>query len=350
MKRNIALGCLAALFAMSCKQTAKKEPVKSEQPTEEVNDITKAFGIEILDEEALKIIDSKASIQLLASGFEWSEGPLWIDDGEYLLFSDIPNNKVYKWDTKNDTITYLNPSGYLGETNEDFKEPGSNGLVLDSEGRLVLMQHGERRVGRMVAPLDQPKPVYEALVDNYQGKRFNSPNDGFFDSQGNLYFTDPPYGLPKGMEDPEKELDFQGVYCLKNTGELVLLDKLTRPNGICLSPKEDKLYVAVSDAKHAVWYQYDVVEPGKVEHKTLFHDATHLMGKEGQQGAPDGLKVHSLGYVLATGPGGLWIFDDSGKTLARIYTGQRTSNCALSTDEKQLFLTADDHLLKVDLK
>ncbi|TMU50633.1 SMP-30/gluconolactonase/LRE family protein [Flagellimonas algicola] len=351
IKKSLTLVCLVILSMASCKKTPKEAPEKQEPISEEVMDISQAFAIEILDEEALKIIDSTASIEVLASGFTWSEGPLWIDEGKYLLFSDIPNNKVYKWDSqKKDTTTYLHPSGFLGKVSDDFKEPGSNGLTLDGNGQLVLMQHGERRVARMTAPLSQPKSEFEPLVDNYEGKRFNSPNDGYFDKQGNFYFTDPPYGLPKGMDDPEKELDFQGVYCLKTSGELVLLDKLSRPNGICLSPDHDILYVAVSDSKHAVWYQYDVKEPGVVENKKLFHDATHLMGKEGHQGAPDGLKVHSQGYVLATGPGGLWIFDPSGKTLAKVYTGQRTSNCVLSTDEKQLFLTADDYLLKVSLK
>ena len=351
IKTNLALGCLIILSMVSCKQAPKKASEKQEPVSREVVAISDAFAIEILDEEALKIIDSTAAVEVLASGFAWSEGPLWIDEGKYLLFSDIPNNKVFKWDSQTkDTTTYLHPSGFLGEVGDDFKEPGSNGLTLDSNGQLVLMQHGERRVARMTAPLSQPKPEFEPLVDNYEGKRFNSPNDGCFDKQGNFYFTDPPYGLPKGMDDPEKELDFQGVYCLKTSGKLVLLDTLTRPNGIGLSPDQDKLYVAVSDSKHAVWYQYDVKEPGVVENKKLFHEVTHLMGKEGQQGAPDGLKVHSQGYVLATGPGGLWIFDAAGKTLARIYTGQRTSNCALSTDEKQLFLTADDYLLRVQLK
>ncbi len=307
------------------------------------------FSIEILDDEALDLIDSNSEIKVIGSGFEWTEGPLWIDSGNYLLFSDIPNNSVFKIDETGDLTTYLKPSGYLGEA-FGGKEPGSNGLLLSPEGSLILMQHGERRVAKMKASLDSPNPDYEAVVDNYQGKRFNSPNDGVFDSQGNLYFTDPPYGLPQQMEDPNKELEFQGVYCLKTSGELILVDQLTRPNGIALSPDESKLFVAVSDPENAVWYQYDLVATGMVKDKRIFYDTTPLIGQEGQKGLPDGMKMHSNGYLFATGPGGVWIFNISGKAIARIHTGQATANCAFTTDEKTLFMTADDYLLKVSLK
>ena len=307
------------------------------------------FKIEILDDSALDLIDPNTEIKVIGEGFKWTEGTLYIEKGDYLLFSDIPNNTVFKIDSQGKLSTYLKPSGYLGEAGYG-NEPGSNGLLLSPNNELVLMQHGERRVAKMKSSLDNPKPEYEALVDNYQGKRFNSPNDGVFDSKGNLYFTDPPYGLPKQMEDPDKELDFQGVYCLKTSGELVLLDKLTRPNGIALSPDESKLYVAVSDPKHAVWYQYALVESGKTENKQLFYDATDLVGQEGQKGLPDGMKMHSSGHLFATGPAGLFIFNPQGKPIARIHTGQATANCAFSADEKRLFLAADDYVLEVGLK
>ncbi|MGI9551636.1 MAG: SMP-30/gluconolactonase/LRE family protein [Aurantibacter sp.] len=307
------------------------------------------FKIEILDDSALELIDPNAEIKVIGEGFKWTEGTLYIEEGDYLLFSDIPNNSVFKIDAEGKLSKYLDPSGYLGK--DDYgNEPGSNGLLLNKKGELVLLQHGERRVAKMKSSLDRPKPDYEALVDNYQGKRFNSPNDGVFDAAGNLYFTDPPYGLPKRMDDPNKELDFQGVYYLKTTGELVLLDKLTRPNGIALSPDESKLLVAVSDPEHAVWYQYDLMEPGKVENKKLFYDATHLIGQEGQQGLPDGMKMHSSGNLFATGPAGLFIFNPRGKPIARIHTGQATANCAFSVDEKRLFLAADDYVLEVQMK
>jgi gluconolactonase len=308
-----------------------------------------SFSIEILDDEALQLIDPKTEIEVIGSGFEWTEGPLWIADGNYLLFSDIPNNTVFKIDSEGNTSEYLNPSGYL-QANDGGKEPGSNGLLLSPDGDLVLMQHGERRVAKMKAPLNDPRPEYETVVAEYHGKRFNSPNDGVFDADGNLYFTDPPYGLPEQMDDPAKELDFQGVYCLKTTGELILVDKLSRPNGIALSPDGSKLYVAVSDSEHAVWYRYDVTNPGKTKNKQLFFDVTDSIGKEGQKGLPDGMKMHSQGYLFATGPGGVWIFDQQAEPIARIYTGQATANCAFTPDEKTLFMTADDFVLKVGLR
>jgi gluconolactonase len=248
-----------------------------------------------------------------------------------------------------DTSTYLQPSG--GSVKPGILgEPGSNGLVLSPEGTLVLLQHGGRRVAQMDAPLSAPEEKYTSLINNYQGKRLNSPNDGAFDANGNLYFTDPPYGLPGGMDDPNKELNFQGVYCLKTSGELVLLDSLTRPNGLALSPDGNHMYVAVSDPSHAVWYQYDVGSPGVVSNKRIFYDLTHLVDQPGQQGLPDGLKVNSNGYIFATGAGGVWIFNPAAKPIARIYTGQKTSNCALGTDEKRLFMTADDYIMAVELK
>lgn len=307
------------------------------------------FSIEILDDEALELIDPDVNIEAIGSGFEWTEGPLWIADGNYLLFSDIPNNRVLKIDARGDTSDYLNPSGYLGETSGG-REPGSNGLLLSPNGNLILMQHGERQVAKMTASLDDPRPEYEALVETYNGKRFNSPNDGVFDRDGNLYFTDPPYGLPKQMDDPNKELDFQGVYCLKTDGELILVDKLTRPNGIALAPDGSKLYVAVSDPEHAVWYRYDVTNPGKTKNKRLFFDVTDLIGKPDQKGLPDGMKMHDKGYLFATGPGGVWIFNEQGKAIARIHTGQATANCAFTPDQKILFMTADDYVLKLKLK
>lgn len=307
------------------------------------------FSIEILADGDLELIDPTVEIEVIGQGFTWTEGPLWIAGGDYLLFSDIPNNKVFKIDTEGKTSEYLYPSGYLGKDSYG-NEPGSNGLLLSPDGELVLLQHGERRIAKMKTSVNNPKPEYETLVDKYEGKRFNSPNDGVFDADGNLYFTDPAYGLPKQMDDSTKELDFQGVYCLKKSGELILVDKLSRPNGIALSPDGSQLYVAVSDPEHAVWYRYDVTNPGKTLNKQVFFDVTDLVGKEGQQGLPDGMKMHAKGYLFATGPGGLWIFNLDAKPVARIYTGKATSNCAFTADQKTLFMTADNYVLKVGLK
>ncbi len=355
MKKNNIIFLLGIILIVACKQTPKvfthNDIEKGEEVVEErkKDTLNTSFSIEILENEALNVIDAKTTIKVVASGFTWTEGPLWVEDGKFLLFSDIPENKVYKLDSKNDTITYLYPSGYTGKSSYS-DESGSNGLILDKNGNLILLQHGDRRIAKMNAPLDNPKADFLTIVDNYENKKLNSPNDGFFDNNGNLYFTDPPYGLPGNMNDPNKMLDFQGVYCLLQTRELVLLDKLSRPNGITSSPDGKTLYVAVSDNNHAVWYQYDIIEPGKIANKKIFYDATYLVGKKGHQGLPDGMKTNSRGYIFATGPGGVWIFNNSAKVIAKIYTGQLTSNCALTVDEKKLFITADDFILSVDLK
>lgn len=351
MRKIIAISLLISVFA--CKQGGKS----SDKPTETINigneidtSVTSKFSIEILDDAAKDIIDSNAEITILASGFEWTEGPLYIEDGDYLLFSDIPNNKVYKLDAENDTITYLHPSGFSGDSFTGA-EPGSNGLLLSPEGELVLMQHGNRQVAKMNSSLSNPKADYSALANNYRGKRFNSPNDACYDTMGNLYFTDPPYGLPGQMNDPGKELDFQGVYCLLTTGELLLVDATnTRPNGIGISPDGKSLYVAVSDPEQAIWNKYSISSPGIVSDKIKIADATHLVGQENEPGLPDGLKVNRQGIIFATGPGGVWIFNPEGKAIARILTGQKTANCAFGKDEKSLFMTADDYILAVALK
>lgn len=333
---------LGTFCLLGCKQSNKKESQTLERKFSE-------SPVEILDKEALGLIDPQTKIRSVASGFEWTEGPLWIEDGGYLLFSDIPNNRIHKLDSTGTVSIYLEPSGLTGN-NPKSNESGSNGLLLNPEGDLVLAQHGDRRLAKMNAPLDGPKSDFTTIVNNYEGKRLNSPNDAVFDKAGNLYFTDPAYGLPKGMDDPTKELSFQGVYCHLRTGETILLDSLSRPNGIAFSPDESKLYVSVSDEKHAVWYVYNVVAPGELDNKKLFYDVTDQIGKAGRQGLPDGMKVNKDGYIFASGPGGIWIFNPEAKAIARIYTGLLTSNCAFSGDGKRLYLTADSDVLQVDLK
>lgn len=306
--------------------------------------------IEILDDEALVLIDPEAEIEVIGSGFDWTEGPLWLEEQQLLLFSDIPPNTIYQIGEDGEAKVYLKPSGYTGAISRGG-EVGSNGLILDPEGNLVLFQHGDRRVAKMKGPITQPGAEFITLADGYQGKRLNSPNDGVFDKAGNLYFTDPPYGLEGNVDDPARELDFQGVYCLKITGELVLIDSLnSRPNGIAFSPDETRLLVANSDPKQAVWYQYDVVSPGEAKNKKVFFDSTDLIGQQGEQGLPDGMKMHSSGNLFASGPGGIWIFNPIGRPIARIHTGEATSNCAFSADEKILFITADGYVLRVGLR
>lgn len=335
MKRLVILPLCISLWFISC--TSSPPSMKQD-----------AY-IEIMDEQATHLFYPKAPFHILAEGFSWTEGPLWLEGQQSLIFTDIPNNSVFRVDSKGELSLYLKPSGYTGEAPRGG-EVGANGLTLDLQGRLVLCQHGDRRMARMDSPLDQPKAQFVTLVDNYQGKRFNSPNDVVFDKAGNMYFTDPPYGLEFNMNDPAKELAFQGIYCLKATGELVLLDTISRPNGLAFSPDEKYLYVANSDPEQAVWFRYEVGQDGLIHNRELFYDATELVGKEGFKGLPDGMKIHSSGIIFATGPGGVWVFDPSGKVLARLRTGEATSNCAFSTDEKNFFMTADNYVLKIEMK
>jgi gluconolactonase len=304
--------------------------------------------IERLDPAIEALIPQNAVVEILAEGFEWSEGPVWIADGEYLLFSDVPQDTIFRWEEGTGSRVWLTPSGYTGSEPRGG-ESGSNGLLLDDRGRLVLCQHGDRRVARLDAPLDEPQPLFTTLVDRYDGKRFSSPNDAVFDSAGNLYFTDPPYGLPEGPDDPTKELPFNGVYRLSTDGEVILLtDQLSRPNGIALSPDEKTLYVANSDPERAIWMAYDIGSDGTVANNRVFFDATEMVFH--RPGLPDGLKVDATGNLFATGPGGVLVFSPEGTHLATINTTKATANCAFDSDGSTLYMTADDTLLRVRLK
>ena len=292
------------------------------------------------------IIPKNAEIEVLAGGFDWSEGPVWVKTpaGGHLLFSDIPKNMIWKWSQKEGLQEFLKPSGYTGSEKFTCKEPGSNGLALcPSNGNLVLCQHGDRRI----ACLEGDKFV--TLVDKYQGKRLNSPNDLAYKSNGDLYFTDPPYGLPGNMKDPNKELDFQGVYRLSPKGELTLLTKeMSRPNGIAFSPDEKTLYVANSDPEKAIWKAFPVKDDGTLGEGKVFFDTTELV--KTKKGLPDGLKVDKSGNVFATGPGGVFVFDPTGKHLGTIATGVATANCGWGDDGSTLYITADKHLVRVKTK
>lgn len=307
-----------------------------------------AGKLEAFEEAFYKVVPHGSRLEILAEGHEWTEGPLWVEAGGYLLYSDIPRNAIYRWDPDTGSSRYLEPSGFTGK---DFQgaEPGSNGLLLDAAGKLVLCQHGDRRIARMVAPLDRPAPKFESLAERYSGARLNSPNDAVFDSEGVLYFTDPPYGLPGRVDDPEKELGFQGVYRLRPGGIPELLtDALSRPNGIGLSPDGSRLYVSNSDPENAIWMVYELGANGRLENGRVLHDATDQNPEA--TGNPDGLVVHPSGHIFATGPGGVFVFGPEGKVLGRILTGEKTSNCTLDTDQSALYITADSYVLKLDLK
>ncbi len=312
-------------------------PVVAQPPQPKGTEVGK---IERLDPLFDKLIPKDAKIIKVAEGFKWAEGPVWVPAQACLLFSDIPNNVVNKYTAADGVKPFLKPSGYTGAKDREG-EPGSNGLVLDSEGRLCLCEHGDRRVTRIEK--DGKKTV---LADKFEGKRFNSPNDLVFKSNGDLYFTDPPYGLVKQWDDPARELDFCGVYRLTKDGKLSLLTKeMTRPNGLAFSLDEKTLYVANSDPVNAVWMAFDVKADGTLGKGRVFVDAGLWAGRK--DGLPDGMKIDVHGNIFATGPGGVWVLSPEGKQLGYIDPEVATANCAFGEDGSVLYLAANHWICRV---
>lgn len=295
-------------------------------------------NIERLDPRLDAIVPADAAMEVLSEGHEWVEGPVWVPELQSVLYSDIPNNAVYRWSEEAGDELWLQPAGYTGEVPREG-ESGSNGLALDAQGNLVLAQHGDRRIARLNAPWDAPEADFETLAGDFEGQRFNSPNDVAPRSNGDLYFTDPPYGLQGGNE--EKELDFQGVYRRAADGSVTLLvDDLSRPNGIAFSPDQSILYVANSDgANQPVVMAYDVAADGGLENGRVFFESWG-----------DGMAVDEEGNVYLTGPGGgVLIINPDGEHLGTLVTGQRVANAAFGNDGSTLYITANTNLLRIRL-
>jgi gluconolactonase len=280
-------------------------------------------------------------MEKLAGGLIWCEGPTWIKDGGYVLFSDIPRNSVMKWKEGEGLSLFMRPAGYTGVVPYG-REPGSNGLLTDPQGRVVFCEHGDRRVSRL-----EPNGGKKTLVDSYQGKRLNSPNDAVYNSNGDLYFTDPPYGLPENFDDPRRELDFCGVYRLSKDGQVTLLtDEMTRPNGIAFSPDEKTLYVAQSDPQAALWKAFEVHSDGTLGKGRVFYDMT-AAAKQGKKGLPDGMDVDNAGNVFATGPGGVHVFSPDGTLLGTLDTDEPTGNVCWGDDGTVLYICANWYLVRI---
>ena len=315
--------------------------VAEEPPIERVaSDQFPTIGsIERLDPRLDAIVPPDAALEVLAEGHKWTEGPVWVPALQAVLYSDIPNNAIYRWSEGDSASIWLQPSGYTGEVPRGG-ESGSNGLLLDAEGKLVLAQHGDRRIARLEAPWDAPEPNFETLAGEFEGKRFNSPNDVAMRSNGDFYFTDPPYGLEQGVDDPAKELDIHGVYRLATDRSVTLLvDDLSRPNGIAFSPDEDILYVANSDGDQPVVMAYDVEPDGSLRNGRVFFESWG-----------DGLAVDQQGHVYVAGPGGgVLIISPNGEHLGSLQTTQRTSNCTFGDDGSTLYITSDMYLLRIRL-
>jgi gluconolactonase len=296
-----------------------------------------------LDSRFDKLVPSNLKVEKIAGGHKWVEGPVWNRQQGYLLFSDVPNNSIYRWQEDGGESLFLKPSGYSGKTPFEGAEPGSNGLAFDPAGRLTLAQHGDRRIARL-----ERSGRKTTLVNRYDGKRINSPNDLVFKSNGDLYFTDPPFGLPKSFDDPHKELPFQGVYKFSKDGKLTLLTKdIKAPNGIAFSPDEKKLYVSNADASNAIWMVYDVKLDGTIANgKILFHATTWTKTKPG---VPDGIKIDRDGNLFAAGPGGIHVIAPDGTHLGSIETGVPTGNLAWGEDGSTLFITSSRTVYRLKL-
>ncbi len=294
-----------------------------------------------LDPALDELIPQDAQLEKLAGGFTFTEGPIWRPSG-VLWFSDVVGNVVRQYDPSNGKVTeILNPGGYDGKGNlpaGGFNGP--NGSTADKDGAVLLCQQGYRRIVRISKDMK-----ITTVLDRYEGKRFNSPNDVVYRADGSFYFTDPPYGLPKGDDDPAKELKFNAVFRVAHGKPQPVIKDLTRPNGIAFSPDQKTLYIGNTDEKNKVWMAYDVADNGTVSNGRVFYDAN----AEKDEGLPDGLKIDEKGNMWASGPGGIWIFSPAGKHLGTIKMAEVPANCNWGDDWKSLYITARTGLYRIKL-
>ena len=302
------------------------------------NAVATTGTVEARDGALASIVPAGTVIEKLASGFGFTEGPAWSPDG-YLLFSDPNNNLIYRWTPDGEVSVHRTKSGYTGMDIAEYGQPGSNGLAFDREGRLTIAEHGNRRISRI-----EKTGAVTVLADRFDGKRLNSPNDLVYKSDGSLYFTDPPFGLPKAFDDSRKELPYSGVFRWANGAVQLVARDLTGPNGIAFSPDEKSLYVTNWDTAHKVVMRYDVNGDGTLANGCVFFDMTGAPGDE----ALDGLKVDRAGNLFVSGPGGVWIISPDGRHLGTIKAPELPANMAWGdADGKTLYLTARTGLYRL---
>ncbi len=342
-KQSMYFILMSTILFSGCGQ--KGNPEQDPSGSEENRSNVLYLSVEKFDDRLDLWVSDSVRTDILAEGFEWSEGPLWLESEQLLLFSDVPTNTVFAWSETDGLTTYLSPSGYTGAA-ERGGEMGSNGLLLDNDGGLLLCQHGDRRIARMIATLSDPRPVFETVAGKFDNMRFNSPNDLAIDRSGTVYFTDPPYGLEEFISDPTRETPYQGVYRIDPNGLVTLLtDSITRPNGIALSPDESVLYIGNSDGDKPWWLQYDLTAAGLENGKILLDAGRVIDGARG----PDGMVVAEDGTLLSSGHGGIWIIHPDGTLLGRILIPQAVSNTTMDPSEKYLFVTAYHQVLRLHL-
>lgn len=315
------------------------------QKNNEIKQEKKEFSIEYISEKGKEIISENAEIEVLGEGFTWTEGPLWVEQEQMLLFSDVPENKVYQWKEGEGVSVYLEPSGLTSDL-QHTGEMGSNGLFINQNGELILCQHGDRRVAIMNASLNAPKAEYKTLVSEFKGKKINSPNDIVQAKNGEYFFTDPDYGISK---NDKKEQEANRVYRLNKNGELsVVLDTISHPNGLAFSPNEDKLYITNSNPEKAFLYEYQLDENKNIVSGGVKYD----FRKEWKEGlaTPDGLKIDNEGIIFTSAPGGIWVFNPNGELLVKIHTAKKASNLSLSADKKTMYITNSDKVLRLKMR
>ena len=291
------------------------------------------------------IVPKDWKIEKLAEGFGWAEGPIWVKNGSYLLFTDVPGNKMWKWSEKGGLEKFLDPSGATNPDPKVWREAGANGLAIFDKNSILVADTGSRNIQRLDLKTRKKTP----FATQFDGKKFSSPNDVARMKSGVVFLSDPPYGFAKGDEEPIKEQPFNGVYRVAKDGSVTVIEKeLTRPNGVALSPDERTLYVTQSEPKKAIILAFSLDANGNVTGKKLFQDLTDLVS-DNAPGLPDGLTVASDGTIFTSGPGGIIVLSKEGKRLGRINDGKPTANCKFGDDGKTLYLTSKDMLARIRL-
>jgi gluconolactonase len=337
LKRTL-LAPAAMMALLGCNSNNSNPTTKAE--LKETAEAPSAGTLARVDPQFDSLVPPSSKIEKLAGGFQFAEGPLWFPAG-YLWFSDVQGNVVRQWSPDGKVIEILRPGGYDGTDAPAGAFIGPNGMVADKDGAVLLCQHGNRRIVRIT----KDKQI-STVVERFQGKKLNSPNDLVYKSDGTLYFTDPPYGLVDQDKDKKKEIPFNGVYRLTPDGKVqVLVRDMTRPNGIAFSPDEKTLYVANSDPARKIWMRYDVQPDGTLKNGKVFFDVT----AQTEEGLPDGMKVDAQGNLFCTGPGGIWVFSPDGKHLGTIKPTEVPANCNWGDDGKSLYMTARTGLYRIKL-
>jgi len=339
------LAAMIAMCTVACAEAPTSAPATPATSSKVAPSVIAEARIDRWDPALDAIVPRDARIEKIAEGFGWAEGPLWIKSGGYLLFTDVPGNKMWKWSEKGGLEKFLDPSGAASFDPNIWREAGANGLAVYDANSILVADTGNRGIQRLDLKTKKKTPV----AMSFEGKKFSSPNDVVKMKNGVVFFTDPPYGFKKFDDAPEKEIPFNGVYRVGKDGTVTVIEKeFTRPNGVALSPDESVLYVAQSEGTKAIINAYTLDKDGNVTDKRLFQDTTDLVAADAP-GAPDGLTVAADGTVFTSGPGGILVISKDGKRLGRIWDGKQTANCKFGDDGRTLYMTSSNFVARIRL-